>query len=93
MLEERLELFWVSLVRVRQLAVLALGYEPLQLNFDQSPYHYKDSGSQNKATLGVIGSTVPVVEGNSQRLQVALDCKVDHVLIRSRSRGRANSSC
>ena len=67
-LKARLELFWVGLFRVRQLAVLALGYEPLLLNVDQSPYHHNESGSQNKATLGVRGSTVPVVEGNS-------DCK------------------
>ena len=53
-LKERLELFWVSLFRVRQLAVFVLGYEPMQLNFDQSPYHHNESGSQNKATLGVL---------------------------------------
>ena len=65
MLKERLRLFWVSLFRVRQLAVLALGYEPMLLNWDQSPYHHNESGSQNKPTLAVRGSTVPVVEGNS----------------------------
>ena len=64
-LKERLELFWVSLFRVRQLAVLALGYEPMQLNWDQSPYHHNESGSQNKPTLAVRGSTVPVAEGNN----------------------------
>ena len=64
-LKERLELFWVSLFRIRKLAAGALGYDPLILNFDQSPYHRNESGSQNKATLGVRGSTVPVVEGNS----------------------------
>ena len=67
-LHERLQLFWVSLFRIRQLAVLDLGYEPMQLNFDQSPYHHNETGSQNKASLGVRGSTLPVVEGNS-------DCK------------------
>ena len=63
-LKERLQLFWVTLFRIRKLAVLTLGYEPLMLNFDQSPYHHNESGSQDKATLGVRGSTVPVVEGN-----------------------------
>ena len=58
----------VNATRVRQLAVLALGYEPMLLNWDQSPYHHNESGSQNKPTLAVRGSTVPVVEGNS-------DCK------------------
>ena len=67
-MKEGLRLFWVSLFRVRQLAVLALGYEPMLLNWDQSPYHHNESGSQNKPTLAVRGSTVPVVEGNS-------DCK------------------
>ena len=67
-LKQRLELFWVSLFTIRQLAVLALRYDPVQLNFDQSPYHHNESGSQNKATLGVRGSLVPVVEGNC-------DCK------------------
>ena len=65
-LKERLDLFWISLFRVRQLAVFALGYEPLLLlTFDQSPYHHNESGSQNKATLGVRDSTIPVVEGDS----------------------------
>ena len=67
-LQQRLELFWVSSFRVRKLAVLEFGYEPMQLNWDQSPYHHNESGSQNKPTLAVRGSTVPVVEGNS-------DCK------------------
>ena len=68
LLKQRLELFWVSLFRIRKLAALALGYDPMLLNWDQSPYHHNESGSQNKATLAVRGSTVPVVEGNS-------DCK------------------
>ena len=56
------------LFRVRQLAALALGYEPMLLNWDQSPFHHNEIASQNKPTLAVRGSTVPVVEGNS-------DCK------------------
>ena len=62
-LKVRLELFWVSLFRLRKLAKLCLGYEPDMWNFDRSPYHHNESGSQNKATLGVRGSTIPVVEG------------------------------
>ena len=65
-LKERLELFWVPLFRMRKLEVRALGCDPLMLNFDQSPYHHNESGSQNKSTLGVRGSTVPVVEANSE---------------------------
>ena len=64
-LKKRLGLFWTTMFRIRQLAVLVLGYEPTLLNFDQSPYHHNESGSQNKPTLGIRGSTSPVVEGNS----------------------------
>ena len=34
-------------------------------NWDQSPYHYNETGSQNKPLLCVAGGKVPVVEGNS----------------------------
>ena len=63
--KQRVELHWTTLFRIRYLMVLALGYEPVIYNFDQSPYHHNEVGSQNKATLGIRGSTVPVVEGNS----------------------------
>ena len=63
--KERMELFWVTLFRIRLFISLKFGYEPAIFNFDQSPYHHNETGSQNKATLGVRGSTVPVVEGNS----------------------------
>ena len=64
-LKLRLELFWATLFRIRQFVFLALGYDPVLYNFDQSPYHHNETGSQNKATLGVRGAIVPVVEGNS----------------------------
>ena len=63
--KERLEIFWVTLFRVRLLMQLALGYDPEIWNPDQSPFHHNETGSQNKATLAVRGSIVPVVEGNS----------------------------
>ena len=63
--KERLEIFWVVLFRIRQCIMLAFGYDPLILNFDQSPFHHNETGSQNRPTLGVRGSAVPVVEGNS----------------------------
>jgi hypothetical protein len=63
--KERMEIFWVVLFRVRLLIVLSFGYEALIQNFDQSPFHHNETGSQNKATLAVRGSIVPVVEGNS----------------------------
>ena len=64
-LKERLEIFWVNLFRVRLFISLVFGYDAIIYNFDQSPFHHNETGSQNKATLGVRGSTVPVVEGNS----------------------------
>ena len=52
-LKQRLELFWVTLFRIRLFATLALGCDPALFNFDQSPYHHNETGSRNKATLGV----------------------------------------
>ena len=63
--KERLEIGWVNLFRLRLFILLAFGYDPEILNFDQSPFHANETGSQNKAILGVRCSTVPVVEGNS----------------------------
>ena len=61
--KERLDIFWVNLFRIRLFIQLVFGYDPLILNFDPSPFHHNETGSQNKATLGVRGSSVPVVEG------------------------------
>ena len=66
--KERMEVVWVTIFRLRYLILLVFGYEPVLYNFDQSPYHHNETGSQDKATLGVTGAIVPVVEGNS-------DCK------------------
>jgi hypothetical protein len=63
--KERMEIFWVVVLRLRLFISLVFGYDPLILNFDQSPFHHNETGSQNKPTLAVRGSTVPVVEGNS----------------------------
>ena len=63
--KERMEIFWVVLFRIRKFIALVFGYDPLLLNFDQSPFHHNETGSQNRPTLAVRGSTVPVVEGNS----------------------------
>ena len=64
-LKERLEIFWVNLFRLRFFLLRILGYDPLILNFDQSPFHHNETGSQNKPTLSVRGSIVPIVEGNT----------------------------
>ena len=63
--KERMQIFWVVLFRIRYLIFLLFGYDPLILNFDQSPFHHNESGSQNKPTLAVRGGVVPIVEGNN----------------------------
>jgi hypothetical protein len=63
--KERMEIMWVVCFRLRLFMLLALGYDPEIINPDQSPFHHNETGSQNKPTLAVKGSTVPVVEGNS----------------------------
>ena len=60
-----MELFWVALFRIRYFIQLIWGYDPVIYNFDQSPYHHNESGSQNRATLAVRGDKVPVVEGTA----------------------------
>jgi hypothetical protein len=64
-IKERLEIFWTVLFRLRLFMLLVLGYEPVFDNFDQSPFHNNETGAQNKPTLAVRGSIVPIVEGNS----------------------------
>lgn len=63
--KQRLEILWVVLFRLRLFIFLVFGYDPLILNFDQSPFHHNESGSQNKPTLAVRAGTVPIVEGNA----------------------------
>ena len=64
-LMERLEIFWVTLFRLRYFIFLVFGYDPEIANWDQSPFHENETGAQDKALLGVRSSVVPVVEGNS----------------------------
>jgi len=63
--KERMEIFWVTLFRIRQFIYLVFGYDPLIMNFDQSPFHHNETGAQNKPVLGVKGAKCPIVEGNS----------------------------
>ena len=64
-LMERLQIWWLNLFRLRYLCLLLLGYEPDMENWDQSPYHNNEVGSQGKAVLAIKGAKVPIVEGNS----------------------------
>ena len=57
-----MELFWVSLFRVRYYILLEKGYDPVLWNFDETPYYQNETGAQNKAVLAVQGTNVPLVE-------------------------------
>ena len=62
---ERCVLWWISTARLRALAEETLNYDLEMENFDQSPYHHNETGSQDVRTLAVAGSnTVPVLEGH-----------------------------
>ena len=45
---ERCQITWLNLARVRFLCILANGYDPELENFDQSPFHNNESGSQTQ---------------------------------------------
>ncbi len=62
---ERLEIGWCNVARVRALCLAEHGYDPELENWDQSPFHNNESGSQSQATLAVVGSTVPILEGHA----------------------------
>ena len=47
------------------LILLVFECDSMILNFDQSPSHHNETGSQNRHILAVKGSTVPVVECNN----------------------------
>jgi len=64
-LKERIEIFWTTLFNMRFFIKSSFGYDPMILNFDQSPFHHNETGSQNRLTLGVRNATVPIVEGNT----------------------------
>ena len=63
--KERLEIFWVTLFTIRFFIFRVFGYDPIIVNFDQSPFHNNETGSQDKPTLNLRSVKVPVIEGNS----------------------------
>ena len=62
---ERLEVGWCNVARVRALCLATHGYDPEIENWDQSPFHNNESGSQNVSTLAVAGGNVPLIEGHA----------------------------
>lgn len=51
MLEERLQITWLNVYRVRRLCKLAHGYDPILEGWDQKPFHFNESGSAQRKTL------------------------------------------
>ena len=47
------------------MAALWDGHDPSIENWDQSPFHHNESGSQNMPTLGEINALCPLVEGHA----------------------------
>lgn len=62
----RLEIGWLNVARVRALCLHCHGYEPDLENWDQTPFHNNEGGSQGIATLAVAGGTVPLIEGHAE---------------------------
>mgnify|MGYP005671698245 CR=1 FL=1 len=63
MQKERLEVFWVTLFTLRLVIHKLFGYDPIIVNFDQSPFHNNETGNQDKPTLNVRCAKVPIIEG------------------------------
>ena len=61
-LAERLEIGWLNVFRVRATILALTGYDPHVENWDQSPFHHNETGSNNQKTLAVAGVEVPLVE-------------------------------
>ena len=64
LLGQRLQAFWITVFRIRAFILALFGYDPDMENFDQTPYHKNESGSQDARTLAVAGEKVPLIEGH-----------------------------
>ena len=57
MLAERLEIFWLSVMKLRKFILLHVGYDPARSNVDQSPFHKNEAGSKEYGTIALNGGT------------------------------------
>jgi hypothetical protein len=65
-LAERLGIGWINQARIRALCEEVHGYDLEFENWDQSPFHNNESGSQNVRTLAIAGANeVPLIENHS----------------------------
>ena len=63
---QRLRAMWVTNFRVRCLAQLAFGFDPLIYGFDQKGLHMNEAGSKNMSTLAIKGALeVPLKENHA----------------------------
>ena len=68
--DERVTLWWMSVYRVRARCLALFGYGPEMKNFDQTPYHDNEQGSQGGKTLATKAcGTVPLIEGHADTRQ------------------------
>ena len=74
-LSERLEIFWISIIKIRCMIFLHFGYDPVCRNIDQSPFHGDEAGSKACDTLALKGApTVPLIENHAAtRTRVSLN--------------------
>ena len=64
-MEERCEITWLNISRVRAFIMISQGYDPECENFDQSPFYGNEQGSLDSKTLAVAGGLVPLIENHS----------------------------
>ena len=65
-LAERLEIFWLSVSKVRKCILLHFHYDPDCSNVDQSPFHMNEAGSKECGTLALKGAPiVPLIENHA----------------------------
>ena len=64
-LKARLARGWLNVYRVRAACLALLKYDPEMENFDESPFHHNETGSQNTRTLTVAGRSVPLHEAHA----------------------------
>ena len=63
---ERLRICWLNVYRVRRLAELCFGISLIIEGFDQKPFHFNESGSNNRKSLHWTGvESVPLKECSS----------------------------
>ena len=53
----------MTLFTLRLVIHKLFGYDPIIVNFDQSPFHNNETGNQDKPTLNVRCAKVPIIEG------------------------------